>query len=67
MSKRKLVQTGKGYKIYLTGDGRRIIIYNTRVNTKRMGTKVVDKDKKKKTRAQIKKKTQKEIENENDI
>ena len=65
--KKKLIGKGDGYKVYLTNDGRRVIVYNTRVNTKRMGTKVVDKDKKKKTRTQIKQETKEVVDNENDI
>ena len=61
MQKRKLVEKGKGYKVYLRENGELITVFESRFNPSSLRGKVVDKSKKKKTRAQIKREVKKEI------
>ena len=60
MAKRKIIKKGDGYKIYLTDKGERVVAYSPRFNPIKLRSKVVDKDKKKKTRSQIKRDFKKE-------
>ena len=54
MKKKKLIRKGKGYKVYLTEDGKEIIEHLTRFNIGNLATKIVDRNRKKFRRAKRK-------------
>jgi len=54
MKKKKLIRKGKGYRVYLTEDGKEVTEHLTRFNIGNLATKVVDRSKKKFIRAKRK-------------
>jgi len=51
---KKLIRKGKGYRVYLTEDGKEVTEHLTRFNIGNLATKVVDRSKKKFIRAKRK-------------